>query len=109
MIQGELVNGSVGQVVDFGTIQCALTNHIEIAKFDGSEAADSQNNFTAQNTAIRGDRIWPIVRFTKGQTVLIIPAKFAVNSANGQMEAFREQVSPNLFRLPNIGVDLLRI
>lgn len=92
LVQGELVNGSVGQVIGFSTSQEALTNRTEIAEVDESRAP-VHGSLTAQNPGTKNDRVWPVVRFTNGKTVLIVPAKFTVNNADGRLEASREQVS----------------
>lgn len=91
LIQGQLVNGSVGQVVGFSTSNEALTNHTEIAQVDdntNSHGAQKMRSRVAQN-----DRVWPVVRFTNGKTMLVVPTDFTVNNAEGEVEASREQVS----------------
>jgi hypothetical protein len=78
------VNGSVGQVVNFATSKTAMENRMEIAKTDDAPVSKS--------AAMQSGRSWPVVRFTSGREVLIIPAEFNVNNAQGQMEARRTQV-----------------
>jgi len=90
LIQGSLVNGSVGQVVAFSTSHEAQINHTEIA-----QAGDTKDPSIAQyirNRAAQNDRVWPVVRFTNGRVMLIVPVEFTVNNAEGGMEASREQV-----------------
>jgi len=90
LIQGSLVNGSVGQVVAFSTSHEAQINHTEIA-----QAGDTKDPSVAQyirNRAAQNDRVWPVVRFTNGRVMLIVPVEFTVNNAEGGMEASREQI-----------------
>ena len=101
LVQGELVNGSVGQVIGFSTSQEAQTNLTDIAEVDESKTI-VHGSPTAQNPVIKNDRVWPVVRFTNGKTVLIVPAKFTVNNADGHLEASREQVSHPLSPLLGI-------
>jgi hypothetical protein len=87
LIQGELVNGSVGQVVAFSTAHAAQQNHTDIA-----QVADANITGIIRNRAALTDRIWPVVRFTNGRIMLILPVEFTVNNAQGEREASREQV-----------------
>jgi hypothetical protein len=90
LIQGELVNGSVGQVVAFSTSREAQNNHTLIAQVD--DANDPSGAQRIRNRAAQGDRVWPVVRFTNGRVMLIVPVEFTVNNAQGEREASREQV-----------------
>ncbi|KAJ7225902.1 hypothetical protein GGX14DRAFT_422829 [Mycena pura] len=85
LVQGRLVNGSVGQVLRFSTAADAAKEHLEIAKVDGN---------AAQAASPRGarDQLWPIVRFTNGVELLMTPQEFTINNADGEMEARRDQV-----------------
>ncbi|KAJ7630592.1 hypothetical protein FB45DRAFT_539291 [Roridomyces roridus] len=38
------------------------------------------------------DKLWPLVRFSNGNEVLVTPEEFTVNNADGGMEARRDQV-----------------
>jgi hypothetical protein len=101
LIQGELVNGSVGQVIAFSTSSEAQKNHTDIAQVD-----DAKDPITAQrirSRAAQNDRVWPVVRFTNGRVMLIVPVEFTVNNAQGEREASREQV--DCFHL--LAIDLL--
>lgn len=90
LVQGELVNGSVGQVIDFSTSQDALTNRTEIAVVNESKMI-VHGNLMDQNPAIQNDRVWPVVQFTNGKSVLVVPVKFTVNNADGKTEASRNR------------------
>jgi len=83
LIPGELVNGSVGQIVRFRTSAEALKEHTEIAKLEGN---------TGPNPLPAGDWAWPVVRFISGREMMCTPHDFTVNNADGGMEARREQL-----------------
>lgn len=61
----------------------ALKNRTEIATTD-----DKARGNGAQNIP---EGIWPIVSFTNGRTMMVVPAEFTVNNANGDIEAYRTQ------------------
>lgn len=79
VIQGELVNGSVGQVVSFGTTSEAEKSQIRIPNVGEKKPPPN-------------DWAWPVVRFIGGQEMLCIPHEFTVNNADGSTEARRDQV-----------------
>lgn len=89
MVQGELVNGSVGQVVKFSTSQEAMQNKTEIATEEGLRGSEHD---TRQAAARYDGFIWPVVRFTNGRELLCVPTDFTVDNAYGEMEAKRRQV-----------------
>ncbi|KAF9229715.1 hypothetical protein BS17DRAFT_35852 [Gyrodon lividus] len=89
MVQGELVNGSVGQVIRFSTPQEAMENHTEIATEEGLRGSQRE---ARQVAASYGGSLWPIIRFTNGRELLCIPTDFTVDNAYGEMEARRRQV-----------------
>lgn len=86
MIQGELVNGSVGQVIDFSSSKDAIKNNTEVMN------VQSAGEKLLADRGLPDNGIWPVVRFTNGRTLLCVAADFTVNSANGEMEALRQQV-----------------
>ena len=89
MIQGQLVNGSVGQVVKFCTSQEAMRNKMEIGTEEGLRGSERD----AKQAAARYDgSLWPVVRFTNGREILCVPTDFTVDNAYGEMEARRRQV-----------------
>jgi hypothetical protein len=98
MRQGSLVNGSVGKVVAFATSKEAMENRTEIAKTD--------DNTAAKSAAMYGGRPWPVVRFTSGKEMLVIPVEFTVHNAQGRMEARRDQVRINKNCLTMLLVDV---
>lgn len=89
MVQGHLVNGSVGQVVRFCTSQEAMRNKMEIATEEGLRGSERD---PGQAAAKYDDSLWPVVRFTNGRELLCVPTDFTVDNAYGEMEAKRRQV-----------------
>jgi hypothetical protein len=96
MVQGELVNGSVGQVIKFCTSQEAMQNKMEIATEEGLRGSERD----ARQAAARYDgSLWPVVRFTNGRELLCVPTDFTVDNAHGEVEARRRQVCfPSMLR-----------
>ena len=93
LIPGELVNGSLGQVVRFRTVAEGLQEQTEIAKSEGSGMAVSH---------LPNSLAWPVVRFISGREMMCIPHEFTVNNADGGMEAARDQVNSCLNRIDSI-------
>ncbi|KIJ68800.1 hypothetical protein HYDPIDRAFT_25055, partial [Hydnomerulius pinastri MD-312] len=89
IVQGQLVNGSVGQVVGFSTFQEAMQANIEIGIEEGLRGPRLDAARRAE--ALPDDARWPVVRFTNGRELLCIPTDFTVYNANGEMEARRRQ------------------
>ncbi|KAJ6575524.1 hypothetical protein B0H10DRAFT_955578 [Mycena sp. CBHHK59/15] len=83
LVQGYLVNGSVGQVIGFSTPIDAIKQHTEIATMDADKAV--------QEPRMR-DQLWPLVQFSNGAQRLCVPQEFTINNADGHMEARRDQV-----------------
>lgn len=76
-------------MVAFSTSYDAQKNHTEIAQVDDMKASSFVQH---ANAAGENDRVWPVVRFTNGRVMLIVPVEFTVNNADGGKEASREQV-----------------
>ncbi|KAG1716791.1 hypothetical protein ID866_389 [Astraeus odoratus] len=89
LVQGHLVNGSVGQVVRFSTPQEASRNKTEVGTEEGAKGNKAE---ALQEVERYSDARWPVVRFTNGRELLCVPADFTVHNANGEMEARRRQV-----------------
>lgn len=93
MVQGQLVNGSVGQVIEFCTSQDAMRKQMDIATEEGLRGSERD----VQQAAARYDGSqWPVVRFTNGRVLLCVPTEFTVDNAIGDMEARRRQVRRSL-------------
>jgi hypothetical protein len=90
MVQGELVNGSVGQVIRFSTSQEAMQSATQVATEEGLKGGLSTGSEIPANY---DNSQWPVVRFTCGRELLCIPSDFTVNNADGGVEARRRQVS----------------
>jgi ATP-dependent DNA helicase PIF1 len=98
-VQGQLVNGSIGKVIDFLTTKEALDRHIEIAKIQNSDDSlhNSQHKELAELTPIYDHHFghnekWPLVHFTNGKQLLCAPLSFTVEGYLGNVEAARLQV-----------------
>jgi hypothetical protein len=86
VIQGELVNGSVGIIVSFST-------HAEVVEKEGGIAKVGEPSSGLPMKAPEVGQVpYPVVRFTSGKTMLIEPVAFTVNNAQGDVEACRQQV-----------------
>lgn len=83
MIQGYLVNGSVGRIVRFSTVSRAKKNGIKIAEI---ERVESKAHWLPSGS------VWPVVQFICGPELLCIPQEFSVDNTDGKMEARRDQV-----------------
>jgi len=112
VVQGVLVNGSMGQVVGFSTVKDAIRNNVKLALWhefedpDTHEDENTQNKTSWERKRKRKDKdkhkipdwllsrheSWPIVKFQNGHTILCVPHSFEVNNAAGGVEAVREQV-----------------
>ncbi|KAG2345306.1 hypothetical protein BDR05DRAFT_880717 [Suillus weaverae] len=89
MVQGQLVNGSVGQVVRFSTSEEALRTAIPIATEEGLKGGLPTKSELPANY---DNSQWPVVRFTCGREILCVPTDFTVDNADGGIEARRRQV-----------------
>ncbi|KAI0662490.1 PIF1-like helicase-domain-containing protein, partial [Cubamyces menziesii] len=98
IIQGLLVNGSIGRVVGFYKPRDALNMGIQIALPDSppsstpsrSQSKDQREQMIQR--ILRLETVWPAVQFQNGVTQLCVPLTFEVVSAEGTTEVTREQV-----------------
>ncbi|TFK57659.1 hypothetical protein OE88DRAFT_159838 [Heliocybe sulcata] len=67
--QGRLVNGSLGQVIDFVTSQEAMERRMQVAQTEPEDNPEKRNKIPAEVMAMGLDRLWPVVRFTNGDTM----------------------------------------
>ncbi|KAJ8468581.1 hypothetical protein ONZ45_g17199 [Pleurotus djamor] len=87
LVQGELVNGSVGRVIRFAKVKDVARNAII--------KADEKANAKANRKDPSPDDLdceYPLVRFTNGREMLCVPSEFTVDTATGDVEASRTQV-----------------
>jgi ATP-dependent DNA helicase PIF1 len=83
LLQGVLVNGSVGKVIDFQPEGYA----------SGSPTPDGQPRRRSRSASPKPDvPLYPVVRFSNGYTKLITPINFEIPNASGGLEALRCQV-----------------
>ncbi|KAL4244570.1 ATP-dependent DNA helicase PIF1 [Abortiporus biennis] len=100
LVQGRLVNGSVGVIIGFCTCAEAVREGTQVAQFeiDPPFERDNKNKNNFNNKPRVPERFlssqvaYPKVRFAKGDTILCIPTFFEVNNANLTLAAKREQV-----------------
>ncbi|RXW23836.1 hypothetical protein EST38_g2009 [Candolleomyces aberdarensis] len=86
LVQGQLVNGSIGKVVKFSTLS-------ELAQDDPAMGEEKDGVFRPDsNRSSLPSRAWPVVKFINGVERVITPADFEINNAEGKMEARRVQV-----------------
>lgn len=85
LLQGELVNGSVGRVTRFASVK-------DTAKTNLGAILNPEDKTAKAEIQTESERLWPMVRFTNGREMLCVPAEFTVNNAQGGMEASRVQV-----------------
>ena len=128
IIQGLLVNGSIGRVVGFYKPREALTMGIQIALPDSRDREDSdapnapggsqarmptstpsRSQSTDQREQmiqriLRLNTVWPAVQFQNGVTQLCVPLSFEVVSAEGSTEVTREQVCSLQGRVVSAGL-----
>lgn len=88
--QGHLVNGSVGSIVGFSTSADAMKLGTQIGRMNPEQTTPVAND--PKILGLPEGRVWPMVRFTNGRTILCIPHEFTVNNSYGGMEARRDQV-----------------
>jgi len=94
VVQGVLVNGSVGKVTRFLTCKDAKKIHsIEVALSlrDKEENPRTGEVRIAEHLWMNPTK-WPVVEFPGGRTRLIPPHEFTVENVNGTMQALRLQV-----------------
>ncbi|KAI0828262.1 hypothetical protein BC628DRAFT_106512 [Trametes gibbosa] len=126
IVQGVLVNGSVGRVVNFLKPIEAMRMGIQLALPDRrdcnspdvpdigegavvevpltkSEKAAAQQREENIKRILQLNSIYPVVLFQSGATQLCVPLSFEANSAEGTVEAVRHQT------LERVRVDLGRI
>jgi ATP-dependent DNA helicase PIF1 len=94
VVQGQLVNGSIGKVVDFLTTGEALQRQIQIATINNGEDLPKEPVCLTPITrhCFSKQQRWPLVRFINGMHLLCAPLAFNVEGYLGNVEAQRMQV-----------------
>lgn len=113
-MQGRLVNGSVGKIIDFIGVSEANQQCVEIAQLAPAgveEATHLSEDFkiaerrrkqrgehrlvqmTSTKNMFGAHTAWPLVQFTNGTKLLCAPLEFNVEGMVGNLEARRLQVS----------------
>jgi ATP-dependent DNA helicase PIF1 len=118
IVQGLLVNGSIGKVTEFLTIHEANQRGIQLAKIakdDNDKANGTQRTRPEKTRLLFAERrqdttdakpleplnentfthttAWPVVQFTNGMSLLCAPLDFDVEGMKANVEARRLQVS----------------
>ena len=75
LVQGQLVNGSIGQVVAFQSIGEARGQHTEIAEVakDTKRSRKDAEESAEEKATKYVNNVWPIVRFLNGRELLVAP------------------------------------
>lgn len=92
LVQGRLVNGSIGRVKEFMTIQQANAARILIAKVDNGRGEVTNSVPIPRQLGPDGNIEWPVVVFENGDSCLCPPVPFTVVNVFGRIEASRDQV-----------------
>lgn len=113
LLQGRLVNGSLGKVVDFITTHEAIKRLIDIADIEAKPLRSQNGDFLptinartdGKNTEVQYEGLlalnghvfgrherFPLVKFTNGLHLLCAPLPFDVQGLKGNCEAQRVQV-----------------
>lgn len=98
LVQGHLVNGSVGKVIEFRSLADAIASHTAIAQVDSRNPGQQHDHAVAEQKCDgkslknQPERVWPLVQFANGREVLCVPQEFTVVNVYGEVEAKREQV-----------------
>ena len=128
MIQGALVNGSLGIVVEYLTIRTALERLMSIPtlerhlrnnteRFPTAHAFDDEmrrlrslkgEKFTEKleqlvpRAALNTNKQYPLVKFTSGELTLCVTESFEMVEACGKVLAIRHQVNRSVYVLLEI-------
>jgi hypothetical protein len=80
LVQGKLVNGSIGQIVAWQSLAEAQGLHTEVAKVDKTKGLGQRKQKNQEESPkeqpeqeVYVDRMWPVVRFLNGNTLLLTP------------------------------------
>lgn len=90
LVQGSLVNGSLGRVIDFKTAREAKTQGVDIAATEIQK--DRGEMPRIPEWIMQANDKWPLVQFQNGVVMLCVRVSFEVNDADGKIEASRDQV-----------------
>lgn len=103
IVQGHLVNGSLGKVTEFLTTSEAVKRNIAISTMDRkgekhrkdekpTAIAPPVKDLVRLNGRTFGKNdLWPLVKFTNGMELVCAPVDFSVEGLVGNVEALRLQ------------------
>lgn len=97
LIQGELVNGTIGQVVDFLTAREAVNGNTDIGFVEPTnemldDAARRSGRRDIPLHILQSPHPWPVVHWASGRRMMVVPVEFTVENVHGEVEATRGQV-----------------
>lgn len=92
-----MVNGSIGKVVDFLTAREAVNGNTDIGFLDPdnemrNDAARRRNREIPQHI-MDSAHLWPVVQWTSGRKMMMVPVEFKTENVHGDVEATRGQVT----------------
>lgn len=94
-----MVNGSIGQVIDFSTAREAINGNTDIGLIDPTNEmrADAARVYNRESDIPRhmldSSHLWPVVRWASGREMMMVPVEFTVENVHGEVEATRGQVT----------------
>lgn len=112
LIHGELVNGSIGQVVDFLTAREAVNGNTDIGFLDPNnemrnDAAGRRNREQSiPRHVLDSSHLWPVVLWASGRKMMMVPVEFTTENVHGDVEAIRGQVTIKFLQHPSHASDL---
>jgi len=93
LMQGYLVNGSIGRVTKFATPKEAIQSNIRLAQVESDKNRNGSSN---TEEILEYDFKWPVVKFTNSEELVVTPVDFTVNNGDGRTMMARR------FQLPLI-------
>ena len=93
LMQGYLVNGSIGRVTRFATPKEAIESNIRLAQVEFDKNRNGNSN---AEEILELDFKWPVVKFTNNEELVMRPIDFTVNNGDGKTMMARR------FQLPLI-------
>ena len=96
LVRGELVNGSLGKVVDFLAVRDAINGNTDIGFIDPTnemrEDAVRRGNRDLPRSISESPNLWPVVQWASGRKMMMVPVEFTTENVHGEVEAIRGQV-----------------
>ena len=90
-----MVNGTIGQVVEFLTAREAVNGNTDIGFIDpNDEMRDdaARRRANVPRHVLDSSHLWPVVLWASGRKMMMVPVEFTVENVHGEVEATRGQV-----------------